>query len=253
MYALVDCNNFYCSCERVFNPRLIGKPVVVLSNNDGCVIARSEEAKLLGIVMGTPAFMIDSFLKKHDVAVFSSNYTLYGDMSARIMSILRSFVPGLEIYSIDEAFLDLQHLPFQNLFTLGMKIKDTILQCAGIPVTVGIASTKTLAKMANRHAKKNTIEQVYHASNDILIARLLPAQRFQILQASDISTVCVCQKPALNTLLISQQHRTTGFEHILPWWVCESCMNFEEFLLLPGAKNQKGKNQFALPGLSEKY
>ena len=107
MYALVDCNNFYCSCERVVNPKLESRPVVVLSNNDGCAIARSEEAKALGIVMGAPVFMIREELKKHNVAIFSSNYTLYGDLSDRVMKTLATFVPRMELYSIDEAFLDL--------------------------------------------------------------------------------------------------------------------------------------------------
>lgn len=154
MYALVDCNNFYASCERVFNPKLEGAPVVVLSNNDGCVIARSDEAKALNIRMGTPAFMFEEFLAKNNVAVFSSNYTLYGDMSERVMKTLSAFVPRLEIYSIDEAFLDLHELAYQDLETLGRAIKKTVKQYTGIPVSVGIAPTKTLAKMANRFAKK---------------------------------------------------------------------------------------------------
>jgi len=154
MYALVDCNNFYCSCERVFNPKLIGRPVVVLSNNDGCIISRSDEAKELGIPMAGPAFMISDLLKKHNVAVFSSNYTLYGDMSQRVMNTLASFVPRIEIYSIDEAFLDMHNLSYENLLKLGVTIRKTVLQNTGIPVCVGIAPTKTLAKMANRYAKK---------------------------------------------------------------------------------------------------
>src|SRR6185436_14436360 len=107
MYALIDCNNFYCSCERVFNPQLRGRPIVVLSNNDGCVIARSEEAKQIGIVMGTPEYMVRDLIKKNNVAVFSSNYTLYGDMSDRVMKLMAPFVPKMELYSIDEAFLDM--------------------------------------------------------------------------------------------------------------------------------------------------
>ena len=154
MFGLVDCNNFYCACERVFNASLDGKPVIVLSNNDGCAIARSEEAKALGIVMGTPAFMIEELLKKHDVKVFSSNYTLYGDMSDRVMKTLASFVSRLEVYSIDEAFLDMHDMAYTNLYDLGVNIRGTIKQHLGIPVCVGVAPTKTLAKMANRFAKK---------------------------------------------------------------------------------------------------
>ncbi|GAB3028102.1 Y-family DNA polymerase [Niabella terrae] len=155
MYALVDCNNFYCSCERVFNPRLQQRPVIVLSNNDGCAIARSEEAKALGIDMAQPVFMIEAQLKAARVAVFSSNYTLYGDMSDRVMNTLASFVPQMEIYSIDEAFLDLSQLAYEDLNGLGQRLRDTVLQHTGIPVSVGIAPTKTLAKMANRFSKKN--------------------------------------------------------------------------------------------------
>ncbi len=155
MYALVDCNNFYVSCERLFDPRLKNLPVVVLSNNDGCVIARSEEAKAAGIVMGTPAYMCETLFRQHNVQVYSSNYTLYGDMSDRVMRTLATFAPAIEIYSIDEAFLDLSSLGYEPLPELGVRIRCTIMQCIGIPVTVGIAATKTLAKMANRYAKKN--------------------------------------------------------------------------------------------------
>src|ERR1700730_10337853 len=156
MYAHVDCNNFYCSCERVFNPKLNGRPVIVLANNDGCAISRSEEAKALGIAMASPAYIMEGFLKKNNVAVFSSNYTLYGDMSARVMKIFEQFAPRLEIYSIDEAFLDMHELGRQDLLQLGLTIKKTVHIHTGIPVTIGIAATKTLAKMANRYAKKTT-------------------------------------------------------------------------------------------------
>ncbi len=155
MYALVDCNNFYASCERVFDPSLEGRPLIVLSNNDGCAIARSEEAKAIGINMGTPTFMLEDIIKQHDVAVFSSNYTLYGDMSDRVMKILGSFAPSIEMYSIDEAFLDLSQLKYENLFELGVTLKKQVTQYTGIPVSVGIAPTKTLAKLANRYAKKS--------------------------------------------------------------------------------------------------
>ena len=155
MYALVDCNNFYCSCERVFNPKLEGRPLIVLSNNDGCAISRSEEAKDLGIAMAAPAFMMKNLLDKHNVAVFSSNYTLYGDMSSRIMETLAALLPSIELYSIDEAFLDLREMGQTDLLQLGFRIRKTIRKNTGIPVSIGMAPTKTLAKMANRHAKKN--------------------------------------------------------------------------------------------------
>ncbi|TCL72392.1 DNA polymerase V [Hydrogenispora ethanolica] len=153
MFALADCNNFYVSCERVFNPALNGRPVVVLSNNDGCVIARSNEAKQLGIQMAQPAFQIAAFLKKNRVAVHSSNYALYGDMSRRVMTILGEFTPELEIYSIDEAFLGLAGLPVE-LEAYARAIRNRVLQYTGIPVSVGIGPTKVLAKLANHFAKK---------------------------------------------------------------------------------------------------
>jgi DNA polymerase V len=155
MFALVDCNNFYASCERVFNPALRLRPVVVLSNNDGCIIARSEEAKALGIQMGTPEFKCRPLLKQHTVAVFSSNYALYGDMSSRVMMTLAALAPEIEVYSIDEAFLDMTSFARFDLTDYGRLIRRTVRQHTGIPVCVGMAPTKTLAKIANRLAKKN--------------------------------------------------------------------------------------------------
>ena len=154
VFALVDCNNFYASCERVFNPSLEGQPIVVLSNNDGCVVARSNEAKSLGIGMGVPEFQIRSLLLAQQVRVFSSNYTLYGDMSQRVMETLEQFCPDLEIYSIDEAFLSLSGFTSRDLTEYGRTIRATVKQWTGIPVSVGIAETKTLAKIANRIAKR---------------------------------------------------------------------------------------------------
>jgi DNA polymerase V len=154
-FALVDCNNFYVSCERVFQPELRGRPVVVLSNNDGCVIARSNEAKALGIEMGAPWHLCREKFDKDGVIVRSSNYTLYGDMSARVMKVLRNFTPRLEVYSIDEAFLSLSG--FENrLEEHARELRRTVMQWTGIPVSVGIAPTKILAKVANRFAKKDT-------------------------------------------------------------------------------------------------
>ena len=152
MYGLVDCNNFYASCERAFNPSLNGKPVVVLSNNDGCVIARSNEAKALGIKMGVPAYQIKELVSTHGVAVFSSNYILYGDMSSRVMSLLADMAPEIEVYSIDEAFLNLAGI--KDLQSLGANIVRKVSRGTGIPVSLGIGQTKTLAKMANKFAKK---------------------------------------------------------------------------------------------------
>ncbi|WP_169979838.1 Y-family DNA polymerase [Tautonia rosea] len=155
MFALVDCNNFYASCERVFNPTLRARPVVVLSNNDGCIIARSQEAKDLGLKMGQPYFEARPLITKHGVAVFSSNYALYGDMSRRVMETLERFSPGVEAYSIDEAFLDLTHVPAGRLIEHGRELRETVARWTGIPVGVGIAPTKTLAKIANHRAKRD--------------------------------------------------------------------------------------------------
>lgn len=154
MYALVDCNNFFVSCERVFKPHLNGKPVIVLSNNDGCAIARSEEAKALGIGMATPVHLIKNLIEQNNVTCFSSNYTLYGDMSRRVMEVLSTFAPQVEVYSIDESFLYLKDLKYQDLTALAKSIFKKVRQCTGIPVSVGMAPTKTLAKLANRYAKK---------------------------------------------------------------------------------------------------
>jgi DNA polymerase V len=154
IFALVDCNNFYASCERVFSPKLNGQPIVVLSNNDGCVVARSNEAKALGIGMGVPEFQVRPLLRAHQVQVFSSNYTLYGDMSQRVMETLEQFCPDLEVYSIDEAFLSLSGFTTRNMTEYGHTIRATVKRWTGLPVSVGIAETKTLAKIANRIAKR---------------------------------------------------------------------------------------------------
>ena len=163
MFALIDCNNFYVSCERVFNPALERKPVVVLSNNDGCAISRSNEAKALRIPMGAPAFKFEKTFKEYNVEVFSSNFPLYGDMSSRVMSILSKFTPNIEIYSIDEAFLKFEGFDKYDLESYCENIKNIVLKWTGIPISVGIAPTKALAKVANRIAKKfpNKTKGVY--------------------------------------------------------------------------------------------
>ena len=166
MYALIDCNSFYCSCERVFRPEFIKRPVIVLSNNDGCAIALTPEAKALGIRMGAPFFQIKDVVKQHGVAVFSSNYELYGDMSARVMKILSDMAPEIEIYSIDEAFIDLDRMPHMDLQQYALEMRSRVLQWTGIPVSIGIGQTKTLAKAANRWAKKHTQEGVFVISTD---------------------------------------------------------------------------------------
>ena len=163
MFGLIDCNNFYASCERVFNPSLNGKPVVVLSNNDGCVIARSSEAKALDIPMGEPAYKLKDLIESNQVDVFSSNYVLYGDMSHRVMTTIAEFVPEMEIYSIDEAFLLFDGFEKIDLKKLGEKITKTTTRNTGIPVSLGIAPTKTLAKVASKFAKK------YKAYNSVCL------------------------------------------------------------------------------------
>ncbi len=152
--ALIDVNNFYVSCERVFNPKLINTPVVVLSNNDGCAVARSNEVKALGVGMGAPWFKFKELAEKHGIKALSSNYALYADMSNRVMSILREFSPDQEVYSIDESFLDLTEFKSLDLIRYGQQMRQRILQWTGLPVCVGIASTKTLSKLANHCAKK---------------------------------------------------------------------------------------------------
>jgi len=154
LIVLADCNNFYVSCERVFRPDLIGKPVVVLSNNDGCVVARSKEVKDLGIKMGVPLFQIQQLVNQHQIQLFSSHYSLYADMSARVMSILEEFAPRLEVYSIDEAFLDLTGVCHQDPVAYGHRIRKAVVRATGIPICVGMGPTKTLAKLANFAAKK---------------------------------------------------------------------------------------------------
>ena len=155
MYALADCNNFYASCERVFEPHLEKKPLVVLSNNDGCVIARSQEAKALGFKVGDPIFKFKDTVRQHNVIVRSSNFALYGDMSRRVMQTIRLFSPDVEVYSIDEAFIKLDGLYGRNYEEIMRQMRAAILQWTGIPVSVGIGKTKTLAKLANHYAKQN--------------------------------------------------------------------------------------------------
>ena len=167
MFALVDCNNFYVSCERVFNPFLINKPVVVLSNNDGCIIARSNEAKALNIPMGAPFHIYRDFINAHKVKVYSSNYPLYGDMSNRVMTSLSYFNPNLEVYSIDEAFLKFNQGIKNDIGKDIIKIKKNIFKWTGVPVSIGIGPTKTLAKVANTLAKKNNYNGIFDLSSKI--------------------------------------------------------------------------------------
>ena len=154
--GIIDCNNFYVSCERVFNPVSIGRPTVVLSNNDGCVIARSQEAKDLGIKMGEPFFQKRDFMEEHRFCVYSSNYNLYGDMSDRVMSVIKDFAKQVEVYSIDEAFVDFSNIPDDELIETLELIKDQVKKKVGIPVSIGVGPNKTLAKLTSHLAKQNT-------------------------------------------------------------------------------------------------
>ena len=171
MLALADCNNFYASCERVFQPQLEGKPILVLSNNDGCVIARSNESKALGIKMGVPVFQVKNIIEQHNIQLFSSNFTLYGDLSKRVMSTIKQEVKAMEVYSIDEAFMDFsgEGSPLEK----GIALKKKVQQHVGIPISIGIAPTKTLCKVAGLIAKKHTKSGVFVLKDKAIIERAL--------------------------------------------------------------------------------
>ena len=182
LFALIDCNHFYVSCERAFRPELEKKPVGILSNNDGCIVALSPELKALGVERGVPYFRIRHLQKKHRITIFSSNYALYGDMSYRVMYLLSRFSPEVEIYSIDEAFLSITDLNITDLKVYGHKIRNTIRQCTGIPISVGIAPTKTLTKIANKIAKREKGEQGVYVLTD-------PAIRDELLRKTPVEDI----------------------------------------------------------------
>ena len=171
--ALIDCNSFYVSCERLFNPKIQNVPVVVLSNNDGCVISRSTEAKKLGIRMGEPYFKVKDLVKKNNVQIFSSNYALYGDLSRRVMKVLKGFTDKIEIYSIDEALLDLSHIKDEQVEEYGKQIRERVLKWTGIPTSVGISNTKTLIKSKETNyltsGSKNRSDRINLADNPEII------------------------------------------------------------------------------------
>lgn len=181
--AIVDCNSFYCSAERVFRPDIASKPVVVLSNNDGCIISRSDEAKAFGVGMAGPYFMARHLIEKHHIAVFSSNYNLYGDMSNRVMETLRTLSPSVEVYSVDEAFMDLGHIHPKDIADYSLHIRETVEQWTGISVSIGVAPTKTLSKMANNLAKKDK-----KASNCVWVLNNETSQR-KALQQTRVSGI----------------------------------------------------------------
>jgi len=176
LFALIDCNNFFASCERVFRPDLEGRPVVVLSNNDGCIVARSSEVKAIGIPMGVPFFKVRNLLQQHDVHVFSSNYELYGDLSARVMTVLGRFSPDVEVYSIDEAFLALDGFDGWDLEAYIRDLCTTVKRWTGIPVSVGVAPTKTLAKIAAEQAKKDPMLEGVMILSDPDVTKIALAQ-----------------------------------------------------------------------------
>jgi DNA polymerase V len=175
-FGLIDCNNFYVSCERLFRPDLTGRPVVVLSNNDGCIIARSNESKKLGIGMGTPYFKHKSLISRYNIAVFSSNYPLYGDISQRVMDVIMQVEPNVEIYSIDEAFIAFPTGKYLDLENYAGLLRNTVQKNTGIPVSIGFGPTKTLAKIANRFAKKNRLSDSIFVINDQQQMRTLLAE-----------------------------------------------------------------------------
>lgn len=202
MIALVDANNFYASCQRAFDPSLEGKPVIVLSNGDGCVVARSNESKSIGVTMGAPYFQLEELIREHDIQVFSSNYTLYGDMSARLISVLGRFVENVEVNSIDEAFLDLTGYEqvYPNLVAFARNLRSTVQEWLGLPVSVGIAPTKSLTKVANWYAKRlvesegvvmlDTPEQIDEVLADYSVKELWGVGRryASLLKRNDITT-----------------------------------------------------------------
>ena len=181
IFALVDCNNFYVSCERVFNPSLVNQPIVVLSNNDGCIIARSNEVKDLGIPMGAPFHHYQHTLLQKGVQIYSSNYQLYGDMSGRVMDSLKIFSPDVEVYSIDEAFVKFKYSNRRNYYEYLKTIKNSIFQWTGIPVSIGLAPTKTLAKIANSLAKKSKIDCIYDLSS--------PSTQIEVLENIQVESI----------------------------------------------------------------
>ncbi|MCW8795826.1 MAG: Y-family DNA polymerase [Chlorobium sp.] len=212
MFALIDCNNFYVSCERVFKPALHGKPVVVLSNNDGCIIARSQEAKALGLPMGAPVFKHKELLETNHVVMFSPNFALYGDMSSRVMNTLGDLLPDIEIYSIDEAFADLHGFGRFDLHELAETVRDTIRRHTGIPVSVGIGATKTLAKAANHLAKKQSGYQGVCVLKDA-------ASTCKALQSLPVDEVWGIGRAYTRRLEAQGIHTALDFASLRPEWV----------------------------------
>jgi len=260
LFGLADCNNFFCSCERVFRPDLRKEPVIVLSNNDGCIVARSNEAKALGLKMGEPYFQVKPLLERHNVAVFSSNYNLYGDMSRRVMSMLSTFTPHLDIYSIDEAFLDLSNMgdaPYIQAY--GQRISHEVGKGTGIPISIGIAPTKTLAKVASKFAKK------YPGYNGACLIDT-DEKREKALKLFDVSDVWGIGRRILKTLEYYSIQTAWDFTQKSESWVRnkfnvttlrtwkelrgESCIDVEE---LPHKKSICTSRSFADEGVKDRH
>lgn len=239
MFALVDVNNFYTSCERVFRPDLKGKPIVVLSNNDGCVISRSAEAKRLGIAMGAPYFTLRDTLRHHQVHIFSSNYTLYADMSHRVMTTLEEMSPAVEIYSIDEAFLNLAGVSrCMSLETFGQQVQTKILQDTGLNVGVGIAQTKTLAKLANYAAKRwpatGGVVDLSNPDRQRRLMRLVPVEEVwgvgrRISKKLNMMGITTAHDLAAQSAWVMRKHFNVVLERTLRELRGESCLGLEEF------------------------
>ena len=213
MFALVDCNNFYASCERIFQPSLNDKPIAILSNNDGCVIARSNEVKRLGLPMGAPAHKFSSFFRQYDVKVFSSNYPLYGDMSNRVMDVLRQFTPEVEVYSIDEAFLHFQGFENYNMEQYAREMQKRVLKWTGMPVSIGVGPTKALSKVANRVAKKFN-----HKTNNVYVINS-NFKRIKALKWLPISSVWGIGRQHARRLAFKQIETAYDFTQLSDEWV----------------------------------
>ena len=252
MFALCDCNSFYASCEAVFQPRLWGKPVVVLSNNDGCVIARSPEAKALGIPMGAPAFQWRAHFQEHAVEVFSSNYALYGDMSRRVMQVLRQHAAAVEVYSIDEAFLSLEGMAPGQMEAHARQVREIVRQWTGIPIGVGVAATKVLAKLANRQAKKTggvcVLDHESAAGKDLLeewpVQELWGVAARLAKRMEDIGVVTAGQLARSKRTLLRQRFGVV-VERIAMELSGTSCLALEE--ITPDRKNICCSRSFGRP------
>ncbi len=250
LFALVDCNNFYASCERLFNPLLNHKPVVVLSNNDGCVIARSNEAKAIGIPMGEPLFKVRRLVKEHDVKIFSSNYTLYGDLSRRVMEVLSRYCADVEIYSIDEAFLELRFAgqTESSLLKWAEDLRYKVGKGVGIPVSIGIGPTKTLAKLANHIAKKRTTSGVFSIQaghpilHEITISEVWGVGRAYYQRLGAIGIATVNQLAAIDQRWMRKEFGVVGLRLVKE--LCgEVCIGLEPPMV--GRKNTMVSRSFA--------